>query len=57
MVECEGQAVDVGIEVGLPVTRAVETDLLGRKLPDVSHGDGRLSFPIEPWRIRNLEIT
>ncbi len=57
VLENEGKAVDAAAEVALPVSSAVETDLLGRKLRDVARQQNRLAFPIEPWKVRTFQLA
>ncbi len=57
VVESEGQAVDANVEVGLPVAGAVETNLRGRKIGEVSRSENKLSFHVDPWKIRTFEVT
>jgi hypothetical protein len=57
VVETEGQRADGKVEIALPIAEAMETDLLGRKIGEVSRRKGRLTFSIEPWKIRTFKIT
>jgi alpha-mannosidase len=57
VVETEGKTADARFEIALPVADAVETNLLGRKIGEVSHGENKLSFPVDPWKIRTFEAT
>jgi alpha-mannosidase len=57
VVETEGQAAEANIEIALPVAGAVETNILGRKIGEVSRHENKLSFPIDPWKIRTFEVT
>ena len=57
VVETEGQAAKANVEIDLPVAGAVETNLLGRKIGEVPRRDNKLSFPIDPWKIRTFEVT
>ena len=56
VVETEGKTADAAVEIGLPVAGATETNLRGRKIGDVSHSGNKLSFPIDPWKIRTFEL-
>ena len=57
VVETEGRAVDAIVEFSLPITGAVETNLRGRKIGEVSRRKNQLSFRIDPWKIRTFEVT
>jgi len=57
VVEVEGREGTADVELAMPVTGVTETDLLGRKVAEVSHSGGKLSFSIRPWKIRTFEIT
>jgi alpha-mannosidase len=57
VVETEGRAVDAIVELSLPITGAVETNLRGRKIGEVSRRKHQLSFRIDPWKIRTFEVT
>jgi alpha-mannosidase len=57
VVETEGKAVEASVEVGLPVVGAVETNVRGRKIGEVSHRDNKLSFAVDPWKIRTFEMS
>jgi hypothetical protein len=48
VLENEGQAAEATVQVSLPVKKAVETDLLGRQIGEVTHQKGRLAFRMEP---------
>jgi alpha-mannosidase len=57
VVEVEGQEAAGTVELALPVAGAVETNLLGSKVGEVARDGGRLSFKIQPWRVRTLEVV
>ncbi len=57
LVEVEGREGAANVELALPLSSAVETNLLGQKVADVAHADGKLSFKIRPWRIRTFEVA
>ncbi|MCC7086510.1 MAG: hypothetical protein IT427_16040 [Pirellulales bacterium] len=57
VVETEGQPADAGIEIGMPVAGAVETNLRGRKIGAVSHRKNKLLIHVDPWKIRTFEVT
>jgi hypothetical protein len=57
VVETEGREVDSTVELAIPVAGAAETNLLGHKVADVSHSGSKLNFKIQPWKIRNFEVT
>jgi hypothetical protein len=44
------------VQLNLPVTGAVETNLIGRKVGDVARSGGRLDFKTEAWKVRTFEI-
>jgi hypothetical protein len=57
VLENEGQVTEATVEVGLPVKKAVETDLLGRRTGEVTHQKGQLKFRMEPWKFRTFQLT
>ncbi len=57
VVENQGQPANAIVDLALPIKGAIATDLLGRKTADVARTDSRLTFPIQPWKIRTLEVT
>ena len=57
VVETEGKAADASVEIALPFAGAVETNLVGRKIGEVSRRGNKLTFPIGPWKIRTFEVT
>jgi hypothetical protein len=57
VVETEGQAADASVGVGLPLAGAVETNLRGRKVGEVTRRENKLSFRVDPWKIRTFELT
>ena len=56
VVEVEGQEAAASAELAIPVAGAVETDLLGKKLAEVSPNGNQFSFDIQPWKIRTFEV-
>ncbi len=56
VVEVEGRAAAARVELDIPVTNAVETNLMGRKAGEVSRTGGTLDFITDPWKIRTFEI-
>jgi alpha-mannosidase len=56
LVEVEGKKGSASVELALPVAAASETNLLGKKVADVSLSAGKLSFELQPWRVRTFEI-
>jgi alpha-mannosidase len=56
VVEGQGTETEVVVQMALPVRRAAETDLLGRKTGEAPLRDGRLAFRIQPWKIRTFEV-
>lgn len=54
--EVEGQETQAGVRLDIPMSRAVETDLLGNKVAEVTHSGGRLGFAVQPWKIRTFDI-
>jgi hypothetical protein len=54
LVETEGRRADAAVAIGLPLAKAVETDLLGNKLADAAIHNGTLAVPVGPWKIRTF---
>jgi hypothetical protein len=57
VVEVGGKEGQVIVALDVPATSAVETDLLGRKIEPPMRQGGRLSFPIQPWKIKTFEVS
>ncbi len=57
VVEVDGQETTGTVELALPVAGAVETNLLGNNVGEVPRDGGRLSFKIQPWKVRTLEVV
>jgi alpha-mannosidase len=57
LVEVEGRESAATVELGLPVSRAAETNLLGKKVADVSLQGGKLRYTNQPWKIRTFEVA
>ncbi|MEK7404575.1 MAG: glycoside hydrolase family 38 C-terminal domain-containing protein [Acidobacteriota bacterium] len=56
LAEAAGEQAAATVELGFPVGRVVETDLLGGKVAEASLRGARLGFHIAPWRIRTFEL-
>ena len=57
VVEVAGKKADATMHLDLPFAGACETDLLGRKVADVSRHNDKISFHIKPWQFRTFELT
>jgi alpha-mannosidase len=57
VVEVEGQEAAATVQLEVPVTGAVETNLLGKKVGEVSRTANGLTFKIQPWKVRTLEVV
>jgi hypothetical protein len=55
-VEIEGKKGGASVELALPMTGASETNLLGKKVGEVSSSAGKLNFELQPWKVRTFEI-
>ena len=55
--EVEGKQENASVELALPVAAASETNLLGKKLAEASSSSGKLSFELQPWRVRTFEVN
>jgi alpha-mannosidase len=56
-VEVEGKKGEASVELAVPMTGAAETNLLGKKVAEGSLRAGKLSFELQPWRLRTFEIN
>jgi alpha-mannosidase len=56
VIEVEGREAEATVELGIPVTGAAETDLLGKQIAEVRHTGRSLDFKIGPWKIKTFEI-
>jgi len=43
------------IAVNVPARGAAETDLQGKKVREAKFSSGKLSFDLDPWRVRTFE--
>ena len=57
VVEVEGQESAATVQLEVPVAGAVETNLVGKKVGEVSRASGKLSFKTQPWKIRTFEVA
>jgi alpha-mannosidase len=57
VVEVEGQEASASVELDIPVTTAAETDLLGRKVGQVTTSGGKFGVKAQPWKLRNFELA
>ncbi len=57
ILETAGEKGPASIELVVPSTGAAETNLEGKKIAEVDHGSGKLSFELEPWRVRTFEVS
>jgi len=57
VVEVEGQEAAATVQLEVPVAGAVETNLIGKKVGEVSRSGNKLGFKIQPWKIRTFELT
>jgi alpha-mannosidase len=55
-VEVEGKKGEAAVELAVPTTGASETNLLGKKVAEVSTSAGKLNFQLQPWRLRTIEV-
>jgi alpha-mannosidase len=55
-VEIEGKKGGASVELAVPMTGASETNLLGKKVAEVSSSAGKLNFELQPWRLRTFEV-
>jgi hypothetical protein len=56
VVEREGRRTDASVVIRLPVSRAVETDLLGNRLAEAVLRNGQLAVVAEPWKILTFHL-
>jgi len=56
-VEVEGKKGDASVELAVQMTGAAETNLLGKKMAEVSLRAGKLNFELQPWRLHTFEIN
>ncbi|MEW5902576.1 MAG: glycoside hydrolase family 38 C-terminal domain-containing protein, partial [Acidobacteriota bacterium] len=56
VVEVEGREAEAAIELGIPMTAAAETDLLGNQVGIVRRTGNSLAFKVGPWKIKTFEI-
>ncbi len=55
-VEIEGKKGEAAVELAVPTTGAAETNLLGKKVGEVSASAGKVNFQLHPWRLRTIEV-
>jgi alpha-mannosidase len=57
VVEIAGRKANASIELAVPATYASETNLLGAKVAEGASTSGRLTFELQPWRVRTFEVA
>jgi alpha-mannosidase len=57
VVEVEGKEAAANVDLSLPVSAAVEANLLGKRTGEVTRHGGKISFPIKPWKIGNFDVN
>jgi alpha-mannosidase len=55
-VEVEGKPGSASVELAVPMTAASGTNLEGKKVAEVASSDGKLTFELQPWRLRTIEV-
>jgi alpha-mannosidase len=55
-VEIEGKKGEAAVEFAVATTGASETNLLGKKVAEVSSSAGKLNFELQPWKVRTFEV-
>ncbi len=56
ILETAGKETTAKVDLGIPASRAVETDLLGRTTGKPMEGR-EIALPMKPWQFRTLQIT
>jgi hypothetical protein len=56
VVETEGRRTEAGIAVHLPLSRAVQTDLIGNRLADIGIANGQWKVAVDPWKILTFHL-
>jgi alpha-mannosidase len=56
VVETEGRRTEASIEVHLPLSRAVQTDLVGNRLASIGVPNGKLAIVADPWKILTFHL-
>jgi alpha-mannosidase len=56
LLEIEGKNGSASVELAVPMTRAWQTNLLGKKVAEASISAGKLNFELQPWRLRTFAI-
>ena len=56
VIEVEGREAEASVDLALPVTQAEEVNLLGSKIGEVGYRGGKLSFKMQPWKIKTLGL-
>ena len=51
VVEVEGRDAKAQVKIDLPITKVTRTDLMGKKLADVSSSKGAFTYATAPWKI------
>lgn len=57
VLETAGGKGPASIELAIPAQRASETDLQGKKVGEATLSSGKLSFDLQPWRVRTFEVV
>ena len=54
--EVDGREAEASVDLALPAVQAEEVDLLGKKVGEVGYRGGKLSFKMQPWKIRTCAL-
>jgi alpha-mannosidase len=57
LLEIEGKKGDASVELAVPMSGASETNLLGKKVAEVSSSAGKLNFELQSWKLRTFEVN
>ena len=55
-VDIGGKEAQASIQLAMPLASASETNLLGKKIAELSPSSNKLTFALHPWRVNTFEI-
>ncbi len=57
LVEVDGMGGSASVELLQPIASAAETDLLGRKLRDITSSGNKLTGEVQPWKVGTFDVS
>jgi len=55
--ECKGSSISCGLDVGMPVAAAFETNMLEETTAELPHENGQIQLYFRPFQVRTIRIV